>query len=255
MTRILHLSDTHLHAPEAETLHPEIDARARLEKVLEQVRSYGPFDAVVVTGDVCDDGSQVGAADVHELIKGLAPVVLAVPGNHDLADPVRSVFGEPHAEVGPWTIVGVQTQIEQQVHGDGSAVPAALAELGERPVILLMHHPISSRSTHEWFSLEHREEAAAAVESYPGPLVVLSGHTHEAFEGRLGTAHLLGAPSTYYSIRHDGEEFEFVATAHGAQVVNLDDDQRSAEVEVVLLEEPQDGIADRISTHVTDERP
>ena len=32
--RLLHLSDTHLHAPGAVTYHPEIDSAARLDTVL-----------------------------------------------------------------------------------------------------------------------------------------------------------------------------------------------------------------------------
>ena len=237
VTRLLHLSDTHLHAAGAERLHPEIDPRARLEEVLDRVRAYGPFDAVVVTGDVCDDGSIEGAQAVRDLVEDLAPVVLAVPGNHDLPGPVGQVFGRPFAEVGPWHLVGASTQVEGEVAGVGDGVLEALHEIGERPAVLLMHHSIESRSTHEWFTLGGRDEVVAAVEAHPAPLVILSGHTHEAYEGRLGQAQLLGAPATYYSIRHRGDEFDFVRDEFGAAVVNLDDTALTAGVELVLLQD------------------
>jgi 3',5'-cyclic-AMP phosphodiesterase len=235
VTRLLHLSDTHLHAPGATTLHPQVDSWARLGEVLDRVRAHGPFDAVVVTGDVCDDGSEDGARAVRELVEGLAPVVLAVPGNHDLPQPVRAVFGEPVAEVGPWVIVGIETQVEGEVAGVGDGVAPALAEIGDRPAVLLMHHPLESRSTHEWFTLAGRDAAVAAVERHTAPLVVLSGHTHEPYAARSGTAHLLGAPATYYSIRHDAESFEFVLSHYGASVLTLDDETYEPSVEVVLL--------------------
>jgi Icc protein len=235
VTRILHLSDTHLHAPGAQTLHPEIDIRARLEQVLERVRAYGPFDAVVVTGDVCDDGSDAGAKEVRDLLDGLAPVILGVPGNHDLSAPVRDAFGDPRAQVGPWTVIGVETQVEGEIAGVADGIVPALAELGDRPGVLLMHHPIASRSSHEWFVLGGGEEAGRAVASHRAPLVVLSGHTHEAFEGRAGEAYLIGAPATYYSIRHDGPEFEFVTAEFGAAVVTLDDDRFEPTVELVMF--------------------
>lgn len=235
MTRLLHLSDTHLHAPGAATLHPQVDTRARLGEVLDRVRAYGPFDAVVVTGDVCDDGSEVGARAVRQLVEALAPVVLAVPGNHDLAEPVRAAFGEPVAEVGPWLLVGIETQVEGEVAGVGDGVAPALAEIGDRPAVLLMHHPLESRSAHEWFTLAGRDAAVAAVERHTAPLVVLSGHTHEAYAARCGTARLFGAPATYYSIRHDEDSFEFVLADYGASVLTLDDETYEPSVEVVML--------------------
>ena len=246
MTRLLHLSDTHLHAPGAERLHPEIDPLGRLEQVLARVRAYGPFDAVVVTGDVCDDGSTEGAQAVRDLIADLAPVVLAVPGNHDLPGSLGEVFGPPFSEVGPWRLIGASTQVVGEVAGVGSGVVAALREIGDCPAVLLMHHPIESRSTHEWFTLGGRDEVVATVESHSAPLVILSGHTHEAYAGRIGGAQLLGAPATYYSIRHRGDEFDFVSDEFGAAVVNLDDDAMTAHVELVVLHD-EVGAPDRIS--------
>lgn len=237
MTRLLHLSDTHLHAPGATTLHPEIDVRARLERVLEEVRTRGPFDAVVITGDVCDDGTEAAAREVRAMVADLAPVILAVPGNHDFSAPVRAAFGEPRAEVGPWLVLGIETQVEQHVEGVADHIVPALAEVGTQPAVLLMHHPIQSRSTHEWFTLRGGVAAAEAVATHTAPLVVLSGHTHEAYASTLGGAYLLGAPSTYYSIRHRGDEFDFVPTQFGAAIVTLGEPGTQPDVELIMLSE------------------
>ena len=237
MTRLLHLSDTHLHAPGATTLHPEIDARARLATVVEQVRQRGPFDAVVITGDVCDDGTEDAAHEVGEMVADLAPVVLAVPGNHDFSAPVRAAFGAPRAEVGPWLVLGIETQVEQHVEGVADHIAPALSEAHGRPAVLLMHHPLQSRSTHEWFTLRGGEAAAEAVAAHTAPLVILSGHTHEAYAASLGDAYLLGAPSTYYSIRHRGDEFDFVPAEVGAAVVTLGEPGAPPAVDLLMLSE------------------
>lgn len=247
MTRLLHLSDTHVPAPGARTQHPEIDARARLVEVVERCRAYGPFDAVVVTGDVCDDASDDGAGAVREALEGLAPVVLAVPGNHDHAAPVRAAFGAPLAEVGPWHVVGADTHVQGEIAGVADRALEALAEIGERPAVLVMHHPLESRSTHEWFTLRGGERLAAAFESHPAPLVVLSGHTHEAYEAHRGRAHLIGAPSTWYVIRHRGDEFELVLSEYGAVVVTLDDTTLEASAELVTLTDDGMLTEDRIT--------
>lgn len=246
MTRLLHLSDTHLHAPGAQTLHPEIDPRARLQDVTDRARAYGPFDAVVVTGDVCDDGSEVGARAVREMLDGLAPVVLAVPGNHDLPGPVREAFGPPFAQVGPWHVVGCSTQVEGEVAGVGGGALEALAGLDDRSAVLLMHHPIESRSTHDWFTLRGREEVVEAVRARSGPLVILSGHTHESYQGRLGEAYLIGAPATYYAIRHRGPEFSFVPSEFGAAIVTLRKPGEEPKVEFLTFTDDQAAIDDRI---------
>lgn len=239
MTRLLHLSDTHLHAPDATTYHPEVSAAARLAEVIDHVRAYGPFDALVITGDVCDDGSDVGAREVRDLVDGLAPVIVAVPGNHDFSAPVRAAFGTPRAQVGPWLIIGIETQVEGEVAGVADELGPALDEIGDQPALLLMHHPVESRSTHAWFTLGGGEEGRERLATHTSPLVVLSGHTHEAYASRLGEAHLLGAPSTYYSIAHDGDAFELVPDRFGAAVVNLDDEIFEPSVELVILEDPE----------------
>lgn len=237
MTRLLHLSDTHLHAPGFATLHPEIDTRARLERAIGHVREHAPFDAVVITGDVCDDGSEEAAHRVRAMVDGLAPVILAVPGNHDFSAPVRTAFGTPRADVGDWLVIGIETQVEGHVEGVADQIVPALAEAGEHPAVLLMHHPIQSRSTHEWFTLRGGEAAARAVASHTAPLVILSGHTHEAYASTLGSAHLLGAPSTYYTIRHRGDEFDFVPAQFGAAMVTLDEPGRAPSVDLIMLSE------------------
>ncbi len=222
--RLLHVSDTHLTAPGVATSHPELDPAAHLDAALAAAADHGPFDAVVVTGDICDDGSVAAAQAVLDRVRPLAPVVLGVPGNHDLGESVHEVFGMPSAQLGAWRLVGVPTQVEGEVAGVADAALAEVDELDDQPTVLLMHHPLRSRSTHAWFSLARGELLAERVERHRAPLVILSGHTHEAFEGQLGTAHLLGAPSTFYGIAHSGDTWALAPLTAGVRVVGLGED-------------------------------
>lgn len=227
MARILQLSDTHF-APSDEPLRKAgIDPRERLTTVLDAVTDKGPFDAVVLTGDICDDGSEEAARDVLAAVQGVAPIVLGVSGNHDDSATIAEVFGPPNAELGEWMVIGAVTNVAQQVQGDARPLVGALAHLEEvapdRPAVLLHHHPVHSRSTHEWFTLEHRDDVLDALEQRTAPLLMLSGHTHEPFERHESPLHFVGAPSTYYAIAHDGDAWTKVDGHTGATIIDLFD--------------------------------
>lgn len=223
MPRLLHLSDTHLAAPGSPSEHPQIDAHARLETVLAAVSDAGPFDAVVLTGDIADDGSRFGVAAVRSLVAPVAPVVVAVPGNHDQTSAVASVFGTEPVQLDGWRLVGAGTNVPGQIPGRADEVLDVLDSC-VNPTVLLMHHPLRSRSTHDWFTLARGAELETRLLDHRDPLVLLSGHTHEAYEDSVGDVRVLGAPATFYGIAHDGEQWDTYAAPTGARIVELGDD-------------------------------
>lgn len=227
VARLLHLSDTHLVGPGSVSDHPEIDPQARLVQVLEAAAAAGPYDAVVLTGDIADDGSYDAVRRARELVEPIAPVVAAVPGNHDRTDAVVQVFGTEPARVGRWQLIGVATNVPGQIPGRGSPALEALS-LCAGPTVLLMHHPLRSPSTHPWFALAGATELEDRLLSHDVPLLLLSGHTHEAYEAVIGQVRLLGAPSTWYGIAHTGPTFQMHAAPTGARVVELADEGTSS---------------------------
>ncbi|HZC73350.1 MAG TPA: metallophosphoesterase [Jatrophihabitans sp.] len=222
MARLLHISDTHLVAPGSASEYPDIDPETRLVAVLAAAVDAGPFDAVAVTGDIADDGSHEAVARVRELVAPIAPIVVAVPGNHDRTDAVTDVFGGAAAQVGAWQLVGAATNEPGEVAGEARPV-VDLLDSCTGPAAVLMHHPLRSRSTHPWFTLGGADRLERRLLEHRWPLLLLSGHTHEAFEEVVGNARLLGAPSTFYGIAHDREQWEPHGAPTGARVVELSD--------------------------------
>ena len=102
-------------------------------------------------------------------------------------------------------------------------LPADLDEARavDEPILLLQHHPVRSRSTHEWFVLRDAESVERRLAEQDTPLVLLTGHTHQAFQLKEGRVHHVGAPSTYYPIEHDGTDWRFAERGTGALVVEL----------------------------------
>jgi hypothetical protein len=56
------------------------------------------------------------------------------------------------------------------------------------------------------------------------PAVLLSGHTHQPYENRIGAARLLGAPSTFYGLRHAGHDWTVGFNLTGARIIDLHPD-------------------------------
>jgi Icc protein len=226
---VLQLSDTHLTDDPSGQVNGR-DPEARPERVLRAWSADGrQADLVVLTGDNADDGSLAACRRLAEMLSGLGAPVVAVAGNHDLAGSVSTVFGpDTLFEVGAWRVVGLATERPGQVHGtlDVDAALARLDHLDTRPTVVALHHPPVTTSTNPMFQLGGAEDLLAGLARRRHVRAVVSGHLHEAFSftGAGGLA-LLGAPSTLYGIRHEGDRYRLSADSPtGARVLTLEDD-------------------------------
>ncbi len=224
--RVLQVSDVHL------TTSPLPDGAddpgERLDLVLAAaVERLGRPDLVVASGDLTDDGSRAACARLGERLRSLGAPVVAVAGNHDDPAVVAEVFGPPAALVGGWRVLGVDTSRPRQVHGtvDVDAVRERLDALDDRPTLVVLHHPPVSPSTHEWFQLEGAQALAAMLAQRPHVAGVLSGHLHQPFDRTVDGVRVLGAPSTWVGISHEGGTFVVGGDERtGARHLELHDD-------------------------------
>ena len=221
--RLLHVSDTHLRSGAAGTSdhHPGVDPAARLDIVLEAVARAGePADVAVHSGDITDDFSLAAASAVRDRLASAAATVIAVPGNHDDPAVVATAFGPAHAEVHGWRILGVDSTVRDEVAGSvvAAEVSAVLDAHEPVPTVLVMHHPPRSGSTHPWFVLDGAAALLDGLAARPHVRALLTGHTLP------GGLRLLGAPSTYYALAHDGPAMSLPESGCGARIVELHED-------------------------------
>jgi 3',5'-cyclic-AMP phosphodiesterase len=99
--RILHISDTHVRRETGSDVHG-VDAREALRLMLRDCAAIPGIDALVVTGDVADDGSREAYADVRDMIGTFArerviPAILST-GNHDERHAFTEVLGSGHRD-------------------------------------------------------------------------------------------------------------------------------------------------------------
>ncbi|GGU12218.1 metallophosphoesterase [Nocardioides albus] len=216
MTRILHLSDIHVSAggPDMDG----VDAVAALEGILRDARHVPGLDAVVVSGDIADDGSAEGCRSVLDRVGAFAaergiPHIYST-GNHDARGPFREVLGSGHRDpdgsdrgrllhpdsdlcaavsfLGELRIVTVDSLVPGKPHGflDEHQLACLTEELATPTrdgTILVLHHPPLHLASLPWVAdvvLQNISTLGRVVRS-SDVRVILAGHLHFQASGFL----------------------------------------------------------------------
>ncbi|MGR6968124.1 metallophosphoesterase [Streptomyces cynarae] len=212
--RILHLSDTHLDrsgGPDADGA----DGTSALRRLLAELGHLPALDAVVVTGDVADDGSREAYARARELLTGYAgrrgANVFYTTGNHDDRAAFADVLGSGHVQpeavyegaageragastVAGWRLITLDTLVPGKGYGrlDGSQLDW-LRELLVTPAplgtVLAFHHPPVALDVdvQRALGLQNSTELAEAIRGTDVQLI-LCGHFHLQILARLEQA-------------------------------------------------------------------
>ncbi|MCI1220039.1 MAG: metallophosphoesterase [Bifidobacterium sp.] len=254
MTRILHLTDTHISAGGAP--HGSVDTCATLRAVLERARLSAP-DVVVVSGDVSDDGSpesyQLVRGMVHEWADARGAAVLWAVGNHDkragfrqlLCDPANEpaqpdelgaavdcsadapVFGKVHVAGLDFLILDTQVPGKSYGHVDARQLAWLNAELqsnADTPAVLVTHHPLipSASVLMNGLGLDNPGDVLQLLDS-SRVRVALSGHNHalEMSSVGHGITVVVGAPVTAQTLSVGQSDTEIALRGAGACVVDV----------------------------------
>jgi len=218
-TLLAQLSDLHIGGNEN-----GVDPVPRLEAVVEAVRSLpNRVDAVLVSGDLTDDGAEAGYGIAREALARFEMPVHVLPGNHDDRGRIRRAFGLPGSgdepvnysvRVGELRLVALDSNVPGQ---DPGAFPAGQlewldAELGaepQRPTLLAMHHTPLATGNAAWDRINllaaEREALAGVVGRHPQVRVIVGGHLHRVAAAALAGRPVLSAPSTYLQAIPDFE--------------------------------------------------
>ncbi len=205
------LSDLHLGATQEEA-----DPAVRLETVVEAVLALpNPVDAVLVSGDLSDDGSAESYRIARSLLDRFECPVHVLPGNHDDRARLREAFALPGegaepihygVDVGDLRLVALDSNVPGR--DPGAFPPETLAwldeELGrerERPTMLAVHHTPLATGLPGWDAINlapaEREALAAVVARHPQLRMIVGGHLHRIAAASLAGCPVLSAPSTY----------------------------------------------------------
>lgn len=208
---LLQISDTHLGANWMGIDPDECLLRA-VEAILDLPQRA---DALVISGDLTQNGTPEEYERLRELIAPLDLEPHVLPGNHDLRAALRGAFGLPgkgdepasHAvDLGPLRLVCLDSTIPGDEAGaldEGRIewLEATLGEEREKPTVLAMHHPplTTAIPTFDAIGLapESRQALAEVLMRHPQVVRVIAGHVHRPIVAELAGRAVLSIPSTY----------------------------------------------------------
>jgi 3',5'-cyclic AMP phosphodiesterase CpdA len=191
-----------------------VDPAGRVERVVAAIGSLpDPVDAVVVTGDLSDDGSEESYRRVRGLLEPLAVPTHVLPGNHDDRARLRAAFGLPGSgeepidysvTLGELRLVAFDSVVPGQDPGAYEPeqlrwLDQELARDRDRPTILALHHPPLATGLPGWDAINltaaDREAMAAVIAQHPQVRAIAGGHLHRVAAGALAGRPVFSAPS------------------------------------------------------------
>lgn len=216
MARFLHMTDLHV-VRDAALASGVLDTREILRMAVDRLIGMGaalaPLDALLVSGDISDDGSADSYALARSELARLGLPILVVPGNHDAREPLRQAFSDletmPEQGLIDWTtsisdtlVIGLDTLVEGQGGGvlrDESLdfLRNTLATQEAKQVIVMLHHPPIRTGIRfmDAIGLKNAHALEAVLNDAKSSVTVLAGHVHGVHHGRLGKHHVATAPA------------------------------------------------------------
>ncbi|WP_170318944.1 metallophosphoesterase [Allorhizocola rhizosphaerae] len=193
MIVLAHLSDPHLDGGKR--------AAARTAQVMHYLNGLpGDVDAIVVTGDLTDNGLPAEREQATALLASPRFPVITCPGNHDGYTPYGWPANQVH-DLGRFAVVACDSVILGRADGHlGDAtldwLRSSLDGLRGRPVFVAFHHP-PVKLHHPMIDeirLSAAERVAAVLADHPDVVAVLCGHAHTPAATTFAGRPLLVAP-------------------------------------------------------------
>ncbi len=224
MTTILQISDIHIVEPGALVsgrLATDQSLRRLVARLTDMLERIGSVDALLISGDVSDDGSAESYAHFKSLMAPLDVPMFVIPGNHDLREPMRQAFGDAgylsisgklnwHRSIGEIELIGLDTLTEGQGGGVLDAetldfVKTTLATTADRPVLLALHHPPfqTGIAFMDRIGLQGFEPLAEILSSHRGEVRAVCGHVHSMMIANIGGTTAISSPSPCSSFEFD----------------------------------------------------
>lgn len=255
--RIIQITDLHLQARPEEGLGwcphcHDLDTTETLCTVLDDIQVNEPcFDALVVTGDIAQDGEAEAYVQFDRLLRGEGSPVYCLPGNHDDRQALHSaldgdVVSMPRYIVKKdWLLLFLDTSKRGVNQGEITTIQLgwikAMVEKfpQHHAALFIHHHPVPVGS--EWLDTHHgminSAAALAQLSSLPQLKTIVCGHIHQQLDHQYENIRILGTPSTCLQFLPNSKHISFTAQTPAYRRLTLHRDGY-IETEVVFSHQP-----------------
>ncbi|MFQ5581987.1 MAG: metallophosphoesterase [Mariprofundaceae bacterium] len=228
MPQLLYITDMHVYADPAATLKG-VNTRQSLAKVLQeaQQRFLHP-DALILGGDLAQDGSDAAYAYISTLLDPSVPT-LAVAGNHDAPSCLEVYFNNTRPlDMDDWCIIPLNTHHaghESGLLGDKqlSDLAKVLASAADRHVLIVLHHPPVPVGSHwlDAIALTDADGFWEIITCFENVQGILCGHIHQMLDCAHHGVRVLGSPASCIQFHPQRQAFELDNQSPGYRWLNL----------------------------------
>ncbi|MBP0594257.1 phosphodiesterase [Paraburkholderia sp. LEh10] len=218
------ISDLHIKRQGA-LAYEHVDTAAHLARCINRLNALEPRpDAVVITGDLVDQGEPEQYAYLKSLLATLQMPYYLLVGNHDERQALREAFSDRQElrtggefvqyaiDIGPLRLIALDSVVPGQSAGllcDARLAWLAdqLDEASNKPVIVALHHPpfVSGIAHMDALRLEPSSagKLAALVARHPNVERVICGHVHRPMFVRFGGTIASAVPAPAHQVALD----------------------------------------------------
>lgn len=217
--KILQVTDTHVVADGGRIYG--IDPRARLESCVAHINAHhADARLCILSGDLTDDGRPGAYRALKAVLEGLRVPYRVMAGNHDERAALLAAFPETPRDADGFVQCALETPagclllldtVEPGTHG-GSFCPRRaawladrLADAGERPVYLFMHHPPFpvGLPAMDGMRLADPQHLVSAIDGRANIRHIFFGHVHRPVSGAWRGIAFSALPSTVHQVALD----------------------------------------------------
>lgn len=261
MPKILQISDLHILPDSNDTLLG-VNTEYYFRRVLETAHAeQGPFDLILVTGDLAQDPCPASYRRVLERLQNWRTTTLCLPGNHDDLELMQKILNNgvvscrKHITLKNWQIICLNSQKPGSPAGTLSAEELAflencLATEAKLPTLIAVHHHCLPTGC-EWLDTMQIENSALLLDLLdrnPRVKVLTYGHVHKQISTAYGHTGLFSAPSTCFQFELNSTEFSVEDRPPGYRVFDLAEDG-SYETACYYLKEALQGLVKDIHSY------
>jgi Icc protein len=226
--RLIHISDIHLTKDGHDIWG--VNVLEHFCKAIQKIKSMDSIDAIVVSGDLSDDGSRWSYEYIDRAFAGIGIPTFCCPGNHDNLEEFyhdyAPSFYKTHEifQLGSWTFIMLNSAVSGMSKGlFNPKILSKLIQSNNEHIAIILHHPPIEQAG--WLNrklLENRNEFNDLILQAGNVRLVLYGHTHYHTNNIVDGITYSSASSIGFAFHPSLPKFEIAYGKESFSLITLD---------------------------------